>query len=82
MPCLLVPLSSLAVFVTLVGMFNICDRPPQIKRHEAPAVKDDLREASDVHRKLAAINVPFLNNFYGIPTNKGQLHPIIFAVSL
>ena len=53
-------------------MFNICDRPPQIKRHEAPAVEEEvLREASDTHRKLSPVNVPFLNTFYGIPTNIG-----------
>ena len=62
-------------------MFNICDRPPQIKRNDAPALAPDLGEeegseaihlnTGDVRRRLAAINVPFLNTFYGIPTNIG-----------
>ena len=64
-------LVSFFMFASFVGMFNICDRPPHIKKHGGAAVDDELREASDVHRKLAAVNVPFLSNFYGIPTNIG-----------
>ena len=52
-------------------MFNICDRPPNIKKQAATAVEEELREASDVHRKLSPVNVPFLNTFYGIPSNIG-----------
>ena len=61
-------------------MFNICDRPPQIKRNDVPALdlekEEEVSEAihlntGDVRRRLAAINVPFLNTFYGIPTNIG-----------
>ena len=59
-------------------MFNICDRPPQIKRNDAPALDLEKEEevhlnTGDVRRRLAAINVPFLNTFYGIPTNTGSL---------
>ena len=62
-------------------MFNICDRPPQIKRNDAPTPDLEMEEeegseaihlnTGDVRRRLAAINVPFLNTFYGIPTNIG-----------